>query len=313
MANPEVRPNLHVYPEDSGPMLSEARQAERWLKEMPPDELTPMIRIGEDDYYIYEPAMLINGSFCIPTRWFMRGGEFYCKAWPLRPVSDSDGWQVREDVEIEVPQNDFLKNFPTLADDHRLYGVPHPSRILGMHFNPIKRFPHLTIFSEVRKTTSPDILSRWTHTNPVLGNRWRAKAQGKHVAALPLWMYCDDTSGNVSKKWNEHNSFLFTLAGLSGHETSKEFNIHFLCTSNLAPPLEMLDGVIDQLEYVTRHLMVRLCLSSFRTAQNKGVWAWDCVLKEPILVFPSVLALLGDNPMESEFACHIGLRGKYFC
>jgi hypothetical protein len=105
-------------------------------------------------------------------------------------------------------------------------------------------------------------------------------------------MYCDDTSGNVSKKWNEHNSFLFTLTGLPGHETSKEFNIHFLYTSNLAPPLKMLDGVIDQLEYVTWYLMVGFCLSSFRATQNKGVWAWDCVFKEPILVFLSVSTCL---------------------
>lgn len=26
-----------------------------------------------------------------------------------------------------------------------------------------------------------------------------------------------------------------------------------------------------------------------------------------------VLALLGDNPMQSEFACHAGLRAKFFC
>ena len=135
MANPEVRPNLHFYPEDSGMKLSEARQAERWLKEMPPDELTPMIRIGEDDYYIYEPAMLVSGSFCIPTRWIMREGCFYCKAWSLNIISspDSEGWQVREDREVEVSQNDLIKNFPTLAHDHQLYGVPHPSRIIGMN------------------------------------------------------------------------------------------------------------------------------------------------------------------------------------
>ena len=107
----------------------------------------------------------------------------------------------------------------------------------------------------MRKKASPDIPSCWTHTNPILGNRWRAKAQGKRVAALLLWVYCDDTSGNVSKKLNEHNSFLFTLAGLPGHETSKEFNIRFLCTSNLAPPLEMLDGVVNQLEYIALFLI----------------------------------------------------------
>ncbi|KAJ7480501.1 hypothetical protein B0H11DRAFT_1915899 [Mycena galericulata] len=33
---------------------------------------------------------------------------------------------------------------------------------------------------------------------------------------------------------------------------------------------------------------------------------------EPVLVIPELLALLGDNPMQSEFACHIGLRGKLF-
>lgn len=26
-----------------------------------------------------------------------------------------------------------------------------------------------------------------------------------------------------------------------------------------------------------------------------------------------ILALLGDNPMQSEFACHVGLTGKFFC
>ncbi|THU88786.1 hypothetical protein K435DRAFT_635318, partial [Dendrothele bispora CBS 962.96] len=45
-------------------------------------------------------------------------------------------------------------------------------------------------------------------------NPWRTKAKGKRVLAFPIWLYCDDTSGNQSKKWNKHNSFLFTAAGL---------------------------------------------------------------------------------------------------
>jgi hypothetical protein len=52
---------------------------------------------------------------------------------------------------------------------------------------------------------------------------------------------------------------------------------------------------------------------ALRKCQENGIWAWDCIENEPVLVIPMVLALLGDNPMQSEFACHIGLKGKFFC
>ncbi|KAJ3769489.1 hypothetical protein FB446DRAFT_621971, partial [Lentinula raphanica] len=61
MSNPQVRPKLHFYPEDSGKYLSEAHQAERWLNEAPDNLLTPMARIDKRDFYIYEPAMLVDG------------------------------------------------------------------------------------------------------------------------------------------------------------------------------------------------------------------------------------------------------------
>ncbi|KAJ7444418.1 hypothetical protein B0H11DRAFT_1747581, partial [Mycena galericulata] len=66
-------------------------------------------------------------------------------------------------------------------------------------------------------------------------------AAGSLVVMSPLWIYCDDTSGNVS---NEHNSFLARPAGLPREESQKEYNIRFLSTSNIAPPLEMLDGIV---------------------------------------------------------------------
>ncbi|KAF8885731.1 hypothetical protein CPB85DRAFT_1378115 [Mucidula mucida] len=139
--------------------------------------------------------------------------------------------------------------------------------------------------------------SAWKLTDPAQGNQWHVKANGRRVLSFPIWMYCDYTSGNISKKWNKHNSFLFTPAGLARSETHKEYNIHFLCTSNLAAPLEMLDGIADQIAI----------------AEKAGVEAWDCHFEEEVLTIPWVVALLGNNPMQSEFACHIGLRGKLFC
>jgi hypothetical protein len=90
----------------------------------------------------------------------------------------------------------------------------------------------------------------WTLTDPKKGNRWRDLADGARVYCFPIWLYCDDTSGNLSKKWNKHNSFLFTPVGLPRTNVYQEYNIHFLCTSNIAPPLEMLDGIVDQFECV---------------------------------------------------------------
>ncbi|KAJ7923558.1 hypothetical protein B0H13DRAFT_1707124 [Mycena leptocephala] len=282
MANPNVRPHLSFYPEDSGPKLSEARQGERWLKELPDTQTTPMVRIADKDFFIHEPAMLRDGTCCIPTRWFTKDDQFFANCWAMESVTkdEDSGWRVRVKSEpYVVPGSEFLKNFPEFRSDASYYGVPDPANIFD-------------ILDEASKTTTD-----WKHTDPKVGNSWRAKANGSRVVCFPLWMYCDDTSGNVSKKWNEHNSFLVTPAGLPREEAQKEYNIHFLSTSNIAPPLEMLDGIVEQLEY----------------AQKDGIWTWDVELNEPVLVIPEVLALLGDNPMQSEFACHIGLRGKLFC
>ncbi|KAJ7435966.1 hypothetical protein B0H11DRAFT_2256623 [Mycena galericulata] len=280
MSNPKVRPHLSFYPEDNGKGLDEARQGTRWLNELPDEETTPMARIGTQDYFIHEPVMLSDGRVCMPFRWFMRGKILFAKCWDLEVVNSDSGqhWRVIQ-REKEISQDKLLKAFPDLRADFQRHNIPDPSKITDV-FNP---------------TTGT--YSQWTLTDPTVGNPWRDRAKGSRVYSFPIWLYCDDTSGNLSKKWNEHNSFLFTPAGLPRTQSQKEFNIHFLSTSNIAPPLEMMDGIVDQLE----------------AAQKDGIWAWDCQLNELVLIIPTVLALLGDNPMQSEFCCHIGLRGKFFC
>lgn len=48
-------------------------------------------------------------------------------------------------------------------------------------------------------------------------------------------------------------------------------------------------------------------------ARKKGIFAYDCELQENVMLMPWILAMAGDNPMQSEFASHIGLSGTCFC
>jgi hypothetical protein len=79
-------------------------------------------------------------------------------------------------------------------------------------------------------------------------NPWREKADGKVIRHVPITLYSDDTSGNVSKKFNKHMSIYFTLAGLAPEWTNQEFNIHFLATSNIASALDLFDQIVDNIK-----------------------------------------------------------------
>ena len=60
MANPRVQPHLDFYPEDTGSSLSETWQAQHWLSDTKPSLLTSMACVRNQDYYIYELALLVD-------------------------------------------------------------------------------------------------------------------------------------------------------------------------------------------------------------------------------------------------------------
>jgi rubredoxin len=132
MANPKVRPHLQFYPEDSGKILEEACQGTRWLEEIPSEQTTPMARIGLQDYFLNEPAMLTNGTCRVPIRWFVRDKGLFAKCWDLEVINTADGrqWRVVK-RESEVSQTAFLKNFVDLQNEFQRYDIPDPSKIQG--------------------------------------------------------------------------------------------------------------------------------------------------------------------------------------
>ena len=252
MANPRVRPHLHFLPEDAGLRLAEAWQGHRWLHELDSELTTPMVRSEGQDYYIFEPALLRDGRACVPHRWFIREDHIWARAWTMTTTGTGSGhrqWVILEHSEVEIPIASFSMAFPRFQRSFSRLKVPSPQSILGtVMFSSagVNALIRCSSHAGCQKVASGEI-APWTYTDSQRGNRWRSASQGHRVVAFPVWLYCDDTSGNVSKKWNKHNSFLFTAAGLPRRFVHQESSIHFLSTSNVAPPLEMLDGIVRQL------------------------------------------------------------------
>ncbi|KAJ7916453.1 hypothetical protein B0H13DRAFT_2449123 [Mycena leptocephala] len=277
-ANPLIRPKLHLYPEDSGRRLEEARQAAKWKQEVDGNISGPMARgNGGKDFFVEEVCFAkldSHGSVgpVMPMRWFTREGRMWSIAHPLRLTASKSAFVIdgRESTCLEIPLDNYFLNVRDLEDPdvQARYSIPPPSSIAG-----ILRDPSLP-------------LEKWSQPSV---NDWRIKGKGRRVHSVPLWKYCDDTSGNVSKKWNKHNSILFTLAGLPRELTQMIYNIHFIATSNLSPPLEMMEAVVAM------------------QAQKDGIEVWDCEYQDWILIIPWFLAFQGDNPMSSEFASHAGI------
>ncbi|KAI8996109.1 hypothetical protein BC832DRAFT_520421, partial [Gaertneriomyces semiglobifer] len=126
----------------------------------------------------------------------------------------------------------------------------------------------------------------------------RTKAQGKRVVMIPLILFCDDVSGNVSKKWNAHYNWYMQLAGLPFEQTQLDYNVHFIATSNTLSPLqigrEVLQDIVDGIE--------------------KGIDAYDARRQEHVLAIGGVFLVECDNPMANELAATIDLRrGGRFC
>ncbi|KAJ3912042.1 hypothetical protein F5877DRAFT_85250 [Lentinula edodes] len=255
MGNPKIRPHIRHYPEDSGQHVEHAWQADAW-RTLDPDLSSPMVRVGRQDFFIHELAKLDDGTYVIPFHWLTRsqglpGGpeqQFFGLAWSVEICSTFSvrSFVVHQHQTIQFPISRLLSSFPYLVESYDLDGIPDPRNILGVY------------------TTNPNDnqgIQPWTLTSAEHGftNHWRVLAQGHEVLNFAMWLYCNDTSGNVSKKWNKHNSFLFTAAGLPQEYAHQESNVHFLCTSNLAPLLEMLDGITKQLEQ----------------GQLEGIWVWD--------------------------------------
>ena len=141
MGNPRVRPHLRFYPEDPRQKLKECWQASRWLHELSPDIATPMVRVGSQDYYVYEPAKLVDGQVVVPFRWYTcatrpSGDQvLYGEGWRLAAVTFRDGTRsyiAHEYERVKFSTSSLSLSFPGLVRTFAMDDLPDPRNILGM-------------------------------------------------------------------------------------------------------------------------------------------------------------------------------------
>ena len=114
---------------------------------------------------------------------------------------------------------------------------------------------------------------------------------------VPIVLFSDDVSGNVSKKWNKLDVWAMLLAGLPKSINSHLENIHFLCASNRVNCLQLAEPIVDDLLLL----------------EEQGEFMFDALHGEDVLVVAPVFCILADNPRASELMNHIGTSARMFC
>ena len=125
----------------------------------------------------------------------------------------------------------------------------------------------------------------------------KEKSKGEPVLIVPILLYTDDSSGNISKKWHAFNNWCFLLAGLPRHINSQLQNIHFICCSDRATVIEMAEPIAQELKYL----------------ESSGVVCYNGFLNCSVIVFPRVIGVMCDNPRASELLNHAGSTANKYC
>ncbi|TPX58608.1 hypothetical protein PhCBS80983_g02992 [Powellomyces hirtus] len=217
-----------------------------------------MVRVNGLDFYTGEMAMTSDGTLIRIMNFFKVKGKLSFSGTILTELP-------------ALPETPVGQLF-TLAR-HPLSSVTRPVEDL---------LPSASITMVVKQEADGAILNIQA---PV--NHWRQTANGRWILVVPLVMFCDGSSGNISKQWNNHDTWIFTLAGLPFDQQSSDYHQHFVCTSNGLDGMEMTSAIVAQLKQLT-----------------EGISCVHGVSHEPLLVIGGLLCLLGNNPQSSKFCCH---------
>ncbi|KAI8826980.1 uncharacterized protein EV422DRAFT_502697 [Fimicolochytrium jonesii] len=267
VANPVVMRHLRTFSEDVESGISELCHSQRWKTD--PCLRLPMVRHGGNSYFIGDFATA-DGTLLHIKRFFTRKGQLWLEGQKMR--LDVSGYWIT-DIEVLRPVATLTSQLTPEFEERKLGG----HELVGFKSS---RRNKSRIYEDDERSS---ILSPH-HLKIVIGNR--------RVIITPLILYCDDVSGNRSKKWNCHYNWCFQLAGLPFKYCQMDYNTHFIATSNCASPLDI----------------GKLVVNDIRNGLERGVLAYDARLMEEVVVIGYTFCVEGDNPMHNELTSMIDIK-----
>ncbi|KAH9894129.1 hypothetical protein C8Q73DRAFT_826736 [Cubamyces lactineus] len=271
--NPLTRLSMSDYPRDGGKGMSQVQNGKKMLLDLPSELSSPAVRINGQIFFVDELLRCHDGSFFIPERFF-----YAATAEPGSSLGSETAPLISEELHALGRQSGFQ-----VAEER----VIVPTSAFNLSYEQLRQLGDL-------ECGFPDSANVYASKMP---NPWRAKAQGRMVYGVPLIIFMDDVSGNVSKQWNKHHVIYMSNANLPREMLEKEFCVRFVTSSPHASPMELMAAMRE----------------SIQNASETGVPAWDCKYDEEVLLCPYGLFLGGDNPMHAEECSHAGLNCNYFC
>ncbi|KAH9815296.1 hypothetical protein DFH28DRAFT_279386 [Melampsora americana] len=271
LANPKVAEHVQFYPQVcSDGLVQEFRHGDKWLSGLEIDLRAPMVHTCHGHFYLYEPLLLKNGRVVAPTHFYHFDEILTAKVLPveMKEFPNSSCF-------IRIPQEQDLRDMESFSVENFLVPFDKMTTSNGLL---LQKNCGGCIYQQNHVTQQQKVI--------LVPNAWRVKAQGRVIRHVPLTLYCDDTSGNISKQWNKHISYYINMSGLPSHLIHLDFNTLFLATSNTASALELGDHVVDQLN----------------TLSSQGAHAYNASMNQEVMIMAIPLCFVGDSPMHAEIS-----------
>lgn len=134
------------------------------------------------------------------------------------------------------------------------------------------------------------------HVDFGLRYQYTSGSTDRKVKVVRLNLFTDDTSGNITKKWNKFDTWSMVPAALPLEERNKRENTHLICAHNRLSAMDMLPEIVDDLKEL-----------------EQGVPMFDAERGEIVVVVAPLNFISADNPRHAEIACNKGLAPSFPC